>query len=231
MYLRAAAPSANGIDVTFEGADHGRYDHHQDIGFVRSLTLGQASDPAADILIAYEMNGEPLSSDHGAPFRLIVPGWYGMASVKWLSRINVLTDPYEGEFQTDHYMYHYVDQPSEPVTRMRVRARITEPAPRSNIVAGSCRVRGKAWSGAGPVTSVEVSLTGEGEWLPADLQPPRGQYQWQDWSFEWRTATVGRHTLRARATDAAGNTQPEVPQWNRLGYGNNAIEVQYVDVH
>lgn len=228
--LRQAAPLASGIEVTFEGADHGRYADHQDIAFVRSLALEHAGDPSAGIVIAYEMNGEPLSSDHGAPFRLIVPGWYGMASVKWLSRISVRTDPYIGEFQTHHYMYHYSGQPSEPVTQMRVRARITEPAPRSSIPAGPHRVQGKAWSGTGPVTSVEVCLTGEGEWQPAALQPPRGPYQWQDWSFGW-TATAGRHTLRARATDAAGHTQPAVPPWNRFGYGNNAIEVQYVDVH
>ena len=229
--LRQAAPAPNGVDVTFEGADHGRYDQYEDIAFVRSLPLGQVNDRAEEILIAYEMNGEPLSPDHGAPFRLIVPGWYGMASVKWLTRIDVLTGQYKGEFQTHHYMYEHADQSSEPVTLMRVRARITEPAPRSGIRAGTCTVRGKAWSGAGPVTSVEISLTGEGTWHAAELEPPRSPYQWQDWCFEWQTATVGRHTLRARATDAAGNSQPEISPWNRLGYGNNAIEVQYVDVH
>ena len=86
-------------------------------------------------------------------------------------------------------------------------------------------MRGKAWSGTGPVTDVDISLTGEGEWLPANLEPPKGPYQWQDWSFEWEATGVGRHSLRARATDAAGNVQPDVPPWNRLGYGNNAIEV------
>jgi DMSO/TMAO reductase YedYZ molybdopterin-dependent catalytic subunit len=231
LVLRQAAPSPDGLEVTFQGADHGRYGDHSDIGFVRSLPLSHASDPAADILIAYEMNGEPLSTEHGAPFRLIVPGWYGMASVKWLKQIEVRTTRYEGEFQTSHYMYKYADESSEPVTRMHVRARITDPAPRSAIQAGTYRVRGKAWSGTGPVTSVEVSLTGEGEWYPAELEPPRGPYHWQDWSFEWRSATVGRHSLRARATDAAGHTQPDVPPWNRLGYGNNAVEVQYVDVY
>jgi hypothetical protein len=80
------------------------------------------------------------------------------------------------------------------------------------------------------VTNVEISLTGEDEWRPAKLEPPRGPYQWQDWSFEWRETNAGRHTLRARASDAAGNVQPDVPPWNRLGYGNNAIEVSYVDV-
>src|SRR5258706_16300729 len=112
---------------------------------------------------------------------------------------------------------------------MRVRARITEPAPRSGIRAGTCTVRGKAWSGTGPVTSVEISFTGGGEWHAAELEPPRSPYQWQDWSFVWPTATAGRHTPRPRATHPAGNTQPEIPPWNRLRYRNNAIEGQ--DAH
>ena len=79
-------------------------------------------------------------------------------------------------------------------------------------------------------TSVDVSLTGEGDWQAAQLEPPKGPYQWQDWSFAWEATERGRHSLLARATDAAGNVQPEVPPWNRLSYGNNAIEVTYVDV-
>ena len=188
------------------------------------------ADPGAEILIAYEMNGEPLGRDHGAPFRLVVPHWYAVASVKWLARIDVLTEPYAGEFQTGHYMYEWPDRAPEKVDLMRVRARITAPAPASVLDAGTCTVRGEAWVGTGPVTRVEVSLTGEGDWFEAQLEQPAGPYSWQDWSFEWDATAVGRHTLRARATDAAGNVQPEVPPWNRLGYGNNAIEVIYVDV-
>ena len=96
------------------------------------------------------MNGKPLGRDHGAPFRLIVPHWYAVASVKWLKRLDVLTEPYTGEFQTGHYMYQWPDRPQEPVTLMRVRARITDPAPGSAIGLGAYTVRGKAWSGTGP---------------------------------------------------------------------------------
>jgi DMSO/TMAO reductase YedYZ molybdopterin-dependent catalytic subunit len=226
-----AEPTAGAVNVVFEGADHGPYDRYADIGFGRSLALAHVADPAAGILIAYRMNGAPLRPEHGAPFRLIVPHWYGMASVKWLKRIEASGEPYDGEFQTGHYMYEWGDQRREPVTSMRVRARITDPAPRSRIPAGDHTIRGKAWTGTGPVTSVEVSLTGGSEWQCATLAPPAGPYQWQDWSFEWHATDIGRHTLRARATDAAGNVQPDVPPWNRLGYGNNAIEVIYVDVH
>jgi DMSO/TMAO reductase YedYZ molybdopterin-dependent catalytic subunit len=223
-----ATPAA--VNVVFEGADHGPYDRYQDISFGRSLALAHAADPAAEILIAYEMNGEPLRPEHGAPFRLIVPHWYGMASVKWLKRIEFSADAYDGEFQTGHYMYDWGDQRREPVTSIRVRARITDPAPRSKMPAGSHTISGKAWTGTGPVTSVEVSVAGGNDWHRASLDPPANPGQWQNWSFDWHPTRIGRHALRARATDAAGNVQPDVPPWNRLGYGNNAVEVIYVDI-
>src|ERR687893_467964 len=186
--------------------------------------LEQAHPAAGGLEVRFE------GADHGPPFRLIVPHWYAVASVKWLKRIDVLTKPYVGEFQTGHYMYEWPDREHERVTLMRVRARITDPAPGATIATGEYTVRGKAWSGTGPVTDVHVSFTGEGDWHSAKLEPQKGPYQWQDWSLDWEVSDVGRHSLRARATDAAGNVQPDVPPWNRLGYGNNAIEVSYVDV-
>src|SRR5204863_7168493 len=155
--LAQAKPAADGVEVRFDGADHGPYHlkpvlpetDKDDLRFVRSLALDHATDPAAEILIAYEMNGRPLLPDHGAPFRLIVPHWYAVASVKWLQRIDVLTEPYVGEFQTGHYIYEWADRDHELVTLMRVRARITDPAPGTTITAGTHTVRGKAWSGTG----------------------------------------------------------------------------------
>src|SRR5437773_3128226 len=128
--LEHAHPAADGVEVRFEGADHGPYHlkpvlaetDQSDLRFVRSLALAHATDPAAEILIAYEMNGQPLIPDHGAPFRLIVPHWYAVASVKWLNRIAVLTEPYVGEFQTGHYMNESPDRAHERLTLMRVRA-------------------------------------------------------------------------------------------------------------
>jgi DMSO/TMAO reductase YedYZ molybdopterin-dependent catalytic subunit len=234
--LAVAGPSTDGVEVRFTGADSGAYhlapvlpDTGDDLTFVRSLALPHAADAASEILIAYDMNDEPLQPDHGSPFRLIVPRWFAVASVKWLCSIDVLTEPFSGEFQTGHYIYEWPDRPHEPVTHMRVRARVTDPAPAAAVAAGTCTVRGRAWSGTGPVTAVEISFSGAGEWQSATLEPPAGPYQWQSWSFQWE-ATPGRHSLRARATDAAGNVQPDIPPWNRLGYGNNAVEVQYVDV-
>jgi len=228
--LAEAGPHPSGVDVLFEGADHGPYHQYDDITFARSLDLPHALDPAAEILIAYEMNGEPLTADHGAPFRLVVPNWYGVASVKWLKRIEVLPQEFEGEFQVGHYVYEWPDRPHEPVTVMRVRARITDPSPAAVIRAGTYRVRGKAWSGTGEITHVEVSIGGDTGWHPAHVEPASGPFTWQEWSYLWDAVKPGRHTIRARATDSAGNTQPHSAPWNRLGYGNNAVEILYVDV-
>src|ERR671913_2090712 len=151
--LALARPDADGVDVRFEGADRGAYHlssilpgtSGDDLSFVRSLPLALATDASAEVLVAYEMNGEPLNADHGAPFRLIVPHWYAVASVKWLKRIDVLNESYTGEFQTGHYMYEWADRAPESVDLMRVRARITAPSPAALVDSGPCTVRGKAW--------------------------------------------------------------------------------------
>ena len=177
-----------------------------DLRFVRALPLALAADPAAEILIAYEMNGEPLRADHGAPFRLIVPHWYAVASVKWLQRIDVLTEPFAGEFQTGHYMYEWPDREHEAVSLMRVRARITAPAARSMIDRGTHTVRGKAWSGTGPVTQVDVSLTGEATGTRRSSSRPPGR-------TTGRTGrSNGQPTTSAATPSARGRpTQPATP--------------------
>jgi DMSO/TMAO reductase YedYZ molybdopterin-dependent catalytic subunit len=230
LLLERAAPRVEGVAVYFEGADHGPYKGGPDIPFGRSLTLDRALDPAARALVAWAMNDAPLPDDHGAPLRLLMPGWYGMASVKWLAKIEVLTAPYEGQFQTKSYQFEWPDRAKQAVTTMQPRALITDPAPGDTLPRGPYTVRGKAWSGTGPITAVEVSIDGAGEWQAARVAPPRGPYEWQEWSFDWAGADPGRHVLRARATDASGATQPDSPAWNRLGYGNNAVQVLGIDV-
>jgi DMSO/TMAO reductase YedYZ molybdopterin-dependent catalytic subunit len=230
--LARAVPTADAVEVLCTGADGGTSPSAAPADrpvFARSLAIARATDPAAEVLLAYEMNGEPLPPDHGAPLRLVVPDWYAMASVKWLRRIDVLRQPFHGPFQTARYVYEWPDRPHEPVTSVRVRARVTDPLPGSVIPAGPYTIRGKAWSGTGPVTGVELSFKGGGDWFPATVEPAAEPHAWQSWSLTWE-ATPGRHGIRARATDAAGNVQPDVPPWNRLGYGNNAIEVTPVDV-
>ena len=123
--LERVEPAADGVEVRFEGADRGAYhlspilaetEQDRPDASCAPCRWPTATDPAAEILIAYEMNGEPLRPDHGAPFRLIAPHWYAVASVKWLKRIDVLTEPFAGEFQTGHYIYEWPDRPHEPVT-------------------------------------------------------------------------------------------------------------------
>ena len=203
--LEQARPAADGVDVRFEGADHGAYHlkpvladtDKDDLSFVRALPLAHAVDPAAEILIAYEMNGEPLGPDHGAPFRMIVPHWYAVASVKWLKRIDVLTEPYAGEFQTGHYIYEWADRPHEPVA-------LCASAPGSPIPPRRGHRRRH-------VHGARQSLVRDRTRHPRRRQPHRrrrlapgaaraaqGPYQWQDWSFEWNADRRGKtHSSRA----------------------------------
>lgn len=219
-----------GAFVLFEGADHGHVQSSPDIHYTRSLALEEIERLGESILLAYEMNGEPLTLHHGAPVRLVVPGWYGMASVKWLQRISVTSDPYTGEFQTHSYVYRWPDGSAEPVTMTRVRSLITHPAPGTVLSQGMYTIRGKAWSGNGTVTAVQVNVDGGADWLPALLATSDNPYAWQEWTCDWNVTRAGRHVLCARAFDSTGTVQPEVPAWNERGYGNNAIQPLIVDV-
>jgi DMSO/TMAO reductase YedYZ molybdopterin-dependent catalytic subunit len=211
-------------EVVFRGADSGTLDAHSGpISFERSLQLDQARE--ADALLAYVMNGEALPIQHGYPVRLVVPGWYAVASVKWLTEIELVDRPFTGHYQTDRYWYEWERNGQivrEPVTLQRVRALITEPAPNEEVRRGELATRGVAWSGAAPIARVEVS-TGSGSWQEARLVSERKRYSWQWWELITRVEEPGVVTLRARATDLAARTQPERSEWNRLGYGNNAI--------
>jgi DMSO/TMAO reductase YedYZ molybdopterin-dependent catalytic subunit len=171
------------------------------------------------------MNGEPLPIQHGYPVRLLVPGWYAMASVKWLTDIEVIDRPFAGHYQADKYWYEWQREgrvAREPVTLQRVRALIAEPAPNQEFRCGELAIRGVAWSGAAPIARVEVRV-GEEEWQDARLVSERKRHSWQRWELMTYIREPGVVILRARATDLASRTQPERAEWNRLGYGNNAI--------
>ncbi len=223
--LDRAGVRSGAREVVFRGADGGTSAGHSGpIHFERSLPVDHARD--AELLLAYAMNGEPLPIQHGYPVRLIVPGWYAVASVKWLTAIELTDRPFAGHYQIDKYWYERERNGQvvrEPVTLQRVRALITEPAPNQGVQAGELAVRGVAWSGAAPVARVEVSVDG-GSWQEARLVSERKRYSWQWWELITRLQEPGVATLRARATDLAGRTQPERAEWNRLGYGNNAIQ-------
>jgi DMSO/TMAO reductase YedYZ molybdopterin-dependent catalytic subunit len=219
-------------EVLFRGADGGSLSGHAaPIRFERSLTLDQAR--YAEALLAYAMNGEPLPVRHGYPLRLIVPGWYAVASVKWLNEIELLEQPFAGLYQADKYWYEWEREAGvvrEPVTLQRVRALIIEPATDAKLHCGELAIRGVAWSGAAPIARVEVSV-GSGSWQEARLVSERRRHSWQWWELILHLSEPGFIRLRARATDFAGHTQPERAQWNRLGYGNNGIHEVALRVH
>ncbi|HEX2094145.1 MAG TPA: sulfite oxidase [Longimicrobiaceae bacterium] len=215
------APGAR--EVVVEGADAGPAEEGEGtIHFARALPVKKALDP--DTLLALEMNGAPIPREHGAPARLIVPGWYGMASVKWVTRITVLTEPFRGYFQRDRYVYDYgAGGTPEPVAEIRVKAAITAPRDGDQVPVGPVLVCGWAWSGAAPVSAVEVAADGGDTWDEARMLPASSRYRWQRWEYAWEVRSPGRHTLRVRARDDAGRTQPDAPRWNRLGYGANGV--------
>jgi DMSO/TMAO reductase YedYZ molybdopterin-dependent catalytic subunit len=223
--LERAGISSTGREIVFRGADAGAVKGRSGItSFERSLGLDQARESGA--ILAYAMNGEPLPLGHGYPLRLIVPAWYGVASVKWLNEIEVIDRPFRGYFQTEKYVYEWERGGkliNEPVTLQRVRALITEPQPQQPIELGDLTVRGLAWSGAAPIARVDVRV-GDGPWQEARLLGEGTGNCWQRWEVITQHRLPGATTIRARATDIAGRTQPEQPEWNRLGYGSNAIQ-------
>jgi DMSO/TMAO reductase YedYZ molybdopterin-dependent catalytic subunit len=180
------------------------------------------------VLVAYAMNGQPLLPQHGAPLRLVVPDWYGMASVKWLERIEAIDHAFEGVQQA--LSYHFRTVPGgkgTPCTRMRVNSLMAPPGipeyygRRRIVEAGTVEVLGRAWSGEGAITRVEFAV--DGAWQDAELDPPAAPHAWRRWTAHWRAAK-GARELRCRATDDTGAIQPLDPVWDVTGFGNNAAQ-------
>ena len=223
--LELARPSRRSVEVAFHGADAG-FDSGAEHRFARSLRMEEAS---GDVLVAWAMNGQPLLPQHGAPLRLIVPGWFGMASVKWLERIELLEQAFDGYQQVVGYQYKkQAGEKGEPVRHMKVKSLIAPPGipdwytRRRLVEAGTIEVEGRAWSGAGvPIRKVELAV--DGAWSDAEVEPPGASFAWQRWRAKWR-ATAGEHELACRATDANGAVQPLEPDWNLGGMGNNAVQ-------
>jgi DMSO/TMAO reductase YedYZ molybdopterin-dependent catalytic subunit len=225
--LAAAQVDPAAADVVFTGADHG-VERGVEQDYQRSLTPDAAAQE--DVLLAYAMNGAPLAPQHGYPVRLIAPGWYGMAHVKWLTRIDVVTEPFTGFQQAVAYrLREHAGDPGTPVTRIAPRALVIPPGfpdfmSRARVVRpGPVLLEGRAWSGRAPVTGVEVSVDGGRSWTAADLDPDDGhRWAWRRWRTSW-TATPGSYVVTARATDADGE-QPTDQVWNRGGFANNAAQ-------
>ena len=214
--LDLAGIKANAVEVVLEGADSGEIKKEPlspgKINYARSLPLAKALD--REVLLAYRMNGEPLSPAHGYPLRAVVSGWYGMASVKWVTRLVVIDRVFRGYFQTSDYTFweRRDGLPIQllPVGEMEVKAEIARPALHEVLPAGSIyRVHGAAWTGESEIEKVELSSDSGRTWVRAHLLGVAGGHGWRLWEHHWRTpAQPGRYTLMARATDARGRTQP-----------------------
>ncbi len=227
--LQEAHVRPSGREVVFRGGDRG-VPSDRASEFSRGLSVDLARTD--DLLLATRMNGERLGVEHGFPVRLVVPGWYGMAWVKWLAEISVRRVPYDGYFQASKYVYRTVQdgvRVVEPVRQVRVKSLVLSPVAGQRLERGRrWRLAGKAWSGSGPVRQVEVDV-GDG-WKPARLRPGAGRFDWSHWQFDWTPERPGRVTVRSRATDAAGRTQPEALVENEFQYGANAVHAVEVEV-
>jgi len=214
ILLERARVKANGREVILEGADGGELEDPKrpagELKFARSIPLDKAR---GDVLLAYRMNDVDLPPEHGFPLRAIVPGWYAMASVKWLQRIIVTDKPFTGYYQTLDYAYWKRREDLAelvPLAEMQIKAEIARPVEGEVVAANSIvRVRGAAWSGEGDVTTVELSTDGGASWSETKLIDKPIRNAWRLWEFEWHTPTAaGKQTLVARATDSRGRTQP-----------------------
>jgi len=225
--LEEAAVRDGATDAVFVGLDRG-VEGGEEQAYERSVPLDEIV--ACDALLAYEVNGVPLPPQHGFPLRLVVPGWYGMTSVKWLARVDVTDKPSDGyQMRQAYRLRHEGDDAGEPVSRMVPRSLMVPPGipeflSRSRVVAaGPCEITGRAWSGEGEIVGVDVSTDGGATWAPAELGPASlGRWAWRAWSFTWE-APSGGHELCCRARDATGNEQPLEAPWNLGGYMNNAV--------
>jgi DMSO/TMAO reductase YedYZ molybdopterin-dependent catalytic subunit len=209
------------VEVVFTGADTGTVDDAGRVNYQFSIDRQLAESPVP--ILATHIGDEPLDLLHGAPVRLVVPGHYAMKSVKWLTRVEAVTEPFRGHFVE---RYRYFGDTSEeegaPVADIAVRSVIASPADGERTPAGIIEIRGSAWSGSGKVIRVEVSVDGEETWEQATLEPSEGR--WSPVGWVYRTEAVsGPLEVRSRATDDAGNTQPLQPRWNGNGYANNVV--------
>jgi DMSO/TMAO reductase YedYZ molybdopterin-dependent catalytic subunit len=225
--LEERGVDSEAIEIVFTGLDRG-VEGGVVQSYERALSLSEAQRP--EVLLAYEMNGQPLLPQHGAPLRLVTPGWYGMTNVKWLSRITAVTQPFTGFQQERGYRFRTTTEDDGfPMTRIQPRALMVPPGipdffTRTRVLPpGPCSLHGRAWSGWAPIAGVQVSVDGGTTWEEAQLgDSDLGPWAWRSWSLEWEPAREGDYTLCCRARDEAGNAQADNPPWNVGGYANPA---------
>jgi len=214
--LERAGLEEDACEVVLEGGDRGTPTEEPvppgPISYARSLPRDKAMQ--RDVLIAYQMNGRDLPLDHGYPVRAVVPGHYGMASVKWLTHVQAVREPFRGYWQTSDYGYwDYLD--GKPVRRalgeVKLKSEITRPRVYETLAPNQIyTVSGAAWAGETEVTGIAVSTDGGQTWAEAEFVDPVQRHAWRRWKFDWLTPKKpGQYTLLARAKDAKGNVQPD----------------------
>jgi DMSO/TMAO reductase YedYZ molybdopterin-dependent catalytic subunit len=206
--LKQAGLQAGATTVIFYGADSG--DGEQvppGTHFARAIPIEKAMDPST--LLVYEMNGVPLPTEHGFPLRALVSGWYGMDSVKWLTRVETSQEPFTGYFQRERYVAMRNDGGRQPITVMRVNSKFVRPSNEEEIRSKTYHIEGLAWAGERKISKVEVRYDTVG-WRLATLAAPPLAMLWTPWSYEWQIPRAGRYTLEVRAFDDAGRVQPNV---------------------
>ena len=234
--LQEARPAASAREVLFTGLDRG-LEKGEEQWFQRSLPLDEALRP--EVLLAYDLNGDALPPQHGFPLRLLVPGWYGMTNVKWLSRITLIEEPFTGYQQLQSYRLRQdPDEPGHALDRIFPRALLIPPgipdfmSRERQVERGRQTLRGRAWSGHAPITAVDVSVDGGESWSAATLEPSDlGDWAWRGFTYEWDAAAPGTYVVCCRARDDAGNVQPIDAAWNVGGYANNSVQRVAVTVH
>jgi DMSO/TMAO reductase YedYZ molybdopterin-dependent catalytic subunit len=235
--LNRAGLRNNAVDVVLEGADRGEIVAEPRtpgvIPFARSVPIAKARQQ--DVLLAYRMGKADVPANHGAPLRAIVPGWFGMSSIKWLTRIVVTDRPFNGYFQSmDYSIYERRNGLAETVamTQMQVKSVMVGPMHMQRIAPNTeTRIHGSAWTGESEITRVEVSTDAGRTWTAARLLGEARAHSWRLWEHPWRTpAQAGRVTLMSRATDARGNTQPLQRDTDRRNYMVNHVVPVEVDV-
>ncbi len=223
--LEDAGLADGAVDLVFTGADHG-IERGTEQDYQRSLSVEEAMTSGA--MLVWGCNGVDLPPQHGYPLRLLVPGWYGMASVKWLRRIEAVPERFDGFQMRAYSLRQAPDDPGQPLTRIAPRALVVPPgfpdfmSRRRVLRPGRHVLEGRAWSGWGEVTVVEVSVDGGGSWAPAELGPQVDRWAWRRWTLPWEVGGPGTYAVLARATDATGRTQPAEQPWNRGGFANTS---------
>jgi DMSO/TMAO reductase YedYZ molybdopterin-dependent catalytic subunit len=220
LVLERAGLEADVTEIVFEGADRGMEQGcDEPISFARSLPLEKALHP--DTLLVTRMNGELLEASHGYPLRLLVPGWYGVASVKWLNRIEAVNEPFQGYFQTVKYTIKRLTGrgiQTEVVGAMPVKSEIIRPTGDAILGIGANRIFGMAWAGEDAIAGVEVSVDGGESWNRAELNGPQAPYSWTLWEYSWEVAAEGAYSLLSRAISKGGQVQPTRHDPRRAGY-------------